>query len=380
MTKESELEKARQLFGQGNRDEARRILINAIRNDPRNPDFWFGLSFCVDDPQQKKDCLEKTLRLSPTHSKAKVLLEQLLIGEEDLNETPVITTKKEPVKSESTINVVLPTSAMPLASPDQTLEQQLDRGLIDKIEGGKAETQFSKKAGESTFSIAKKWRRIGIISGIFLIIVLIAFMVIFQLNKTIFHNMNLVIPLFCGFIIVGIFTVIIINKLADRWQNYRHGAIAEEFVGKILENLSQDYLVLNDIQLGYGNIDHFVIGKNGCLYMIETKSHRGKVAIEGDNLRINNKRTEKDFIKQTQRNSFDVRDEIASILGVNLNVTPVLVFTNAYVPFRANIKGVFIMNKKTLLKFILSGKEQQNHEVIWKKRKLIREFLYRPRW
>ncbi len=134
-----------------------------------------------------------------------------------------------------------------------------------------------------------------------------------------------------GFHSLGFFTrLITINKYANRWQAYWRGAIAEEFVGKILENLPQDYLVLNDIQLGYGNIDHFVIGKNGCLYMIETKSHRGKVTIEGDQIRINNKRTEKEFIKQTHRNAYDVRDEIASILGVSLNVTPVLVFTNAF--------------------------------------------------
>ncbi len=87
MTAESELEKARQLFGQGKRDEARNILVKAVRNDPRNQVVWFGLSFCVDDPQQKKDCLEKVLLLSPDHPKAKVMLEQLLIGEENLHES-----------------------------------------------------------------------------------------------------------------------------------------------------------------------------------------------------------------------------------------------------------------------------------------------------
>jgi hypothetical protein len=114
--------------------------------------------------------------------------------------------------------------------------------------------------------------------------------------------------------------------------------------------------------------------------MIETKSHKGKVAVEGDNLRINNKRTEKDYIKQTQRNAFNVRDEIMSILGISLNVTPVLVFTNAYFSPIPKIKGVFILNKKTLLKFILSGKEQPNHVLVWEKRGLIQEFLYHPRW
>ncbi len=380
MPAESELEKARLLFGQGHRDEARVVLIKAVRNDPRNPDVWFGLSYCVDDPQQKKDCLEKVLRLAPAHPKAKVVLEHLLIGDEDLKDTPVFTAKEQPVKTDSTIDLVLPTRATRPPSPDQIPEQQLDRGLIDKIEGGKTEIQISKKAGESTFKLANKWRRIGLSIGLTILIVTIIYFVLDLLNRTTFHNSSLLLPLLAGFIIVSTIALLSMNKFADLWQDYRQGAVAEEFVGKIFENLSQDYVVLNDIQLGYGNIDHFVFGKNGCMYMIETKSHRGKVTIEGDQIRINNKRTEKDFIKQTQRNAYDIRDEIASILGVSLHVTPVLVFTNAYVPYKANIKGVFIMNKKTLLKFILSGKEQQNHEVIWKKRGLIQEFLYRPRW
>jgi hypothetical protein len=204
--------------------------------------------------------------------------------------------------------------------------------------------------------------------------------VLILLSKNTFHNNGLVIPLTFGAVVIFIIGIVYINKYGDLWDKFKFGAKAEELVGEILDNLPKDYLVLNDIQLGYGNIDHFVIGKNGCMYMIETKAHRGKVTIEGDQIRVNNKRTEKEFIKQTKLNTYNVRDEIASILGVSLNVTPVLVFTNAYVPYKANIKGVFIMNKKTLLKFILSGKEQQNREIIWKKRGSIQEFLYRPRW
>jgi hypothetical protein len=380
MSEISELVKARLLFGAGNRIEARDVLIKAVRKDPKNPDIWFGLSYCVEDTQQKRDCLEKVLFLAPNHPKAKKILEQLLIGEEDLKETPVIVANEQTFKSASTLDVVLPTERLQSASPEQLPQQQLDRSLIGRIEEGKAESELSKKAGESTFRLAKKWRKRGIILGIFLELLLLTIVVLILLSKNTFHNTGFVLPLGLGSIIIFIIGMVFINIYGNRWDQFKFGAKAEVLIGEILLNLPQDYLVLNDIQLGYGNIDHFVIGKNGSLYMIETKSHRGKVTIEGDNLRINNKRTEKDFIKQTQRNSFDVRDEIASILGVSLNVTPVLVFTNAYVPFKANMKGVFIMNKKTLLKFILSGKDQQNHEVIWKKRKLIQEFLYRPRW
>jgi hypothetical protein len=380
MPAESELEKARILFGQGNRNEARDVLIKAVRNDSRNPDIWFGLSFCVDDPQQKKDCLEKVLSLVPDHPKAKLVLEQLLIGDEDLIDTPVLTVKEQPGKPETDQGVVLPINSTQPASSGSAPEQQLERRQINNIEEGKADTQISKKAGESTFQSAKKWRKRGVIFVILIILLTIVSGTLAELNKSVFHQTNLVLPLFCGFTIVSIVLWIYVYKSADNWDDFRQGAKAEELVGEILKNLPQEYDVMHDIQLGYGNIDHFVLSKNGCMYMIETKSHRGKVTIEGDQIRINNKRTEKDFIKQTLRNTYDIRDEIMSILGISLYVTPVLVFTNAYFSPIPKTKGVFILNKTTLLKFILSGKEQQNREVIWKKRVLIQEFLYRPRW
>ena len=67
MSEISELDKARLLFKENKPVEARNVLINAVRNDPKNPDIWFGLSYCLDDAEQKKDCLERVLMLSPSH-------------------------------------------------------------------------------------------------------------------------------------------------------------------------------------------------------------------------------------------------------------------------------------------------------------------------
>lgn len=377
MTQTSDIDQARLLFGQGKRDEARNVLVKAVHSDPRNFDAWFGLSFCIDDPGQKQDCLERVLRLAPEHQKAKLSLQKLLIGEDNLPDIP------QDMAPE--VETMMPAPHIESEAREQGVKEKppvknADDELIHAIEDVEQKGQPAKKAGESTYKQALRFRKIGIISSSFLIIITILYLILHELSITVYRSSNITLPLMIVFLVISTLALIYLKKLADRWEKFGQGAKAEELVGEILKNLSADYMVLNDIQLGYGNIDHFVIGKNGCMYMIETKSHKGKVTVENDQIRINNKRPEKDFLKQCLRNAYDVRDEIASILGVSLTVTPLLVFTAAFVPYKANIKNIFIMNKKTLLKFILSGKEQPNSSKIWEKRGMIQEFLYRPRW
>ena len=376
----TELDNARLLFKENKRVEAREVLINAVRNHPKNPDIWYALSYCVDEFSQKKDCLERVLTLSPGHPKAKGILEKLLVGdspsflatvsEQDDNKSPTIISNEG-----ATLNGYEPQKLV-----DQVPGNAIEDILITNIEEQYSQIKSLKKAGKSTHKMEIKSRRVFLVSGILLISVIGILGILFQYHQALRMSPYLALVIFFAMAGVTIYSFIKLNKLGNRWDKFRFGTIAEELVGEILKNLGPDYVVIHDIQLGYGNIDHFVIGKNGNIYMIETKSHRGKVAIEGENIRINNKRPEKDFVKQAQRNSYDLRDEIASILGISLNVTPILVFTNAYTPYKAIIKGIFIMNKKDILKFIRSGKERLNHKIIWEKRGVINLFLNRPRW
>ena len=58
---------------------------------------------------------------------------------------------------------------------------------------------------------------------------------------------------------------------------------------------------------------------------------------------------EKDFITQTLKNTYWLKEKVSETLGLNIWITPVLVFTNAFVPFHKPIKGVIVTNKKFLL-------------------------------
>jgi hypothetical protein len=80
---------------------------------------------------------------------------------------------------------------------------------------------------------------------------------------------------------------ILTKKLLPLSWNYKReiqGIEGEQFVDKKLkETFEPDYLVLHDITLKgqKWNIDHVVIGKNG-IFVIETKTHKGKIKCDDD--------------------------------------------------------------------------------------------------
>ena len=68
----------------------------------------------------------------------------------------------------------------------------------------------------------------------------------------------------------------LVFPVIDRWDR---GAEGEEHVGRLLEALvERGWRPIHDVSLGRGNIDHVLIGPGG-LFTIETKSHRGRLAV-----------------------------------------------------------------------------------------------------
>jgi hypothetical protein len=144
------------------------------------------------------------------------------------------------------------------------------------------------------------------------------------------------------------------------------GAVAEEEIGDLLSKLDEDqFLVLHDINSDYGNIDHLVLSQKG-IFLIETKSHHGKVSTEDGKVLVNGRETEKDFISQTLKNSYWLKELIKTELGLDVWINPLLVFTNAFVPFGNPIKGVQLTNKKFLLNILRSnGRISATNQKLW---------------
>lgn len=141
------------------------------------------------------------------------------------------------------------------------------------------------------------------------------------------------------------------KKTIKRAKQAERGAIAEEKMGSMLEGMSEGHFVVHDFDTGKGNIDHVLIGPKG-IFTIEVKSHRGKVTSDGVTLLHGGKSFEKDFIKQAWAECFAVREILAKWGIDNPKAEPLVVFTNAFVTMQGKVKGVGVMNLKSLPKFL----------------------------
>ncbi len=112
-----------------------------------------------------------------------------------------------------------------------------------------------------------------------------------------------------------------------------------------------------------------VISQEGGIFLLETKSHGGRVELINNDLMVNGKPPEKDFIAQVLRNTYWLREEVEKVTGMKPWVTPLLVFTNAFVRGNLKAKGIMILNKRYLLEAL--QKKQKDSEKIWEKREAI---------
>jgi hypothetical protein len=154
------------------------------------------------------------------------------------------------------------------------------------------------------------------------------------------------------------------------------GAKAEERIGSDLDNLGEDFLVIHDIASPYGNIDHIVIGKLNGVFLIETKAHGGRVSVTNGQLLVNGHEAEKDFIAQALKNTYWLRDEIRKAINTEIWITPVVVFTNAFVERTHPVKGVTIINKKYLPNILQRPNPKAQNLSVWARREKILETLY----
>jgi hypothetical protein len=169
-----------------------------------------------------------------------------------------------------------------------------------------------------------------------------------------------------------------VTRMMKEERRAIRGAKAEERIGSILESLGEDYLIVDDVESPFGNIDHVVISKQSGVFLIETKSHGGKVSITNGRVLVNGHEPEKDFIAQTLRNTYWLRDKLRQEVGVAAWITPILAFTNAFVEPTPPVKGIVIVNKKYLVNALQKPGRKGQSATIWASREKVRETLCHP--
>jgi len=124
-----------------------------------------------------------------------------------------------------------------------------------------------------------------------------------------------------SFSLPGIFAIIIVfgpilitidslmRKEKSIMFRFRSGIIGEKLIGDELKKLDASYTVFQDVHVPgkKENIDFVVIGPTG-IHSIEVKNHRGTVGFNGDELIINQKIPEKDFLRQAMREATSLHD------------------------------------------------------------------------
>lgn len=149
------------------------------------------------------------------------------------------------------------------------------------------------------------------------------------------------------------------GKAREAERTWLAGGRAEEKVGAELEKLAtHGFYAFHDVALpGLGNVDHVVLGEKG-FFCIETKSHKGYVSSAGGDILLNGRPTQKDFVKQTWRGCYRLREI------VDAEVTPLLLFTDAFVRGRICVRGVRVLPLEWLVGEILDARERHGRPAL----------------
>ena len=195
----------------------------------------------------------------------------------------------------------------------------------------------------------RKMEAIRWVAALFFLIIM--FVGIFFYNKSVKTIATLGLPVFLVVAVGFIYWVKAIGNKAEAYSkravDARQVAVAEEEVGNLLGELPAGFYVVHDFVSQRGNIDHIVISTKGIL-TVETKSHRGVVSCEGEMLKRDGQPFEKDFIKQAWAEAYSIRDLLTSH-GISApNPQPVLLFANAEVQVRTQVRGVEVISRRYL--------------------------------
>jgi hypothetical protein len=93
-----------------------------------------------------------------------------------------------------------------------------------------------------------------------------------------------------------------------------------------------------------GDIDHLVVRKDGAVFLLETKSHVGRIEARNGHLFAGRKTVREGFHFAGQRNVAHARDDLRARYGLTPWVHAAVVFTNAFVEPHSKEGHVDIIN------------------------------------
>lgn len=163
-----------------------------------------------------------------------------------------------------------------------------------------------------------------------------------------------------GIIIGGILFAISLYS-SRNWMNYKKGIGGEKTVSKKLQKLSDEFILLDDVQLypNSGNIDHIVLGPNG-VFIIETKNYSGVVSCYGDTWYHSSGRGNdwkiqsiSEQAKNNARNLYNfLKRNTPTVFMRGIFVEPIIVFSNSSMTLKTRNPTVTITTPRKLVQVI----------------------------
>ncbi len=231
------------------------------------------------------------------------------------------------------------------------------------------------KAGRSTRKMAAQRRSAGLTYLILALSVVIALFIIASNPQVVGVTGVGFLVLIIGLKIFGELLTSRAERLFKAEKRAIRGARGEETIEDILASLGPTFCVFHDIKCLYGNIDHLVLSQSHGIFLLETKAHHGPVKVIDEHLLVNGKSPEKDFIAQTTQNVYWLKDKLDLTYGLNVWITPIIVFTDAFVSWTKPVKGVHIINKKFLIDELSRGHSNTAAASLWERREDIQRLL-----
>lgn len=159
------------------------------------------------------------------------------------------------------------------------------------------------------------------------------------------------------------------RRLRPKIHNLKLGLLGERHVGQYLDEQLRPhgFHVIHDIcEDGY-NIDHIIVGPGG-VYCVDTKAHtkplKGHAAVvyDGSAVTINGMTPDRDPIAQARAARDRVREVLQKVTGRSVSVKPVVVYAGWYTRMIVRDPDVWVLNEKSLVKFIAARPRQLSTE------------------
>ena len=146
-----------------------------------------------------------------------------------------------------------------------------------------------------------------------------------------------------------------IKDIIDKLLGRKKGPLIT--IPELLSGLPEGYEFFSSILYDRNEIDHVVFSRRQGLFLINSAQDKGTVSYNGTHMLINRK-TRSDIIKKSLKDAFWLKSIIREQIGVDVFITPVVVFEKAKVKVTQLIIGVNVAEISGLTDIILNAPER----------------------